>query len=245
MRGRAADRPASVSGPSPFTRCRTAFGDVESPAHGLQSRVTSCYAGGVSGAGESVAIRLATTADAVAIVEIYNREVMQTTATFDLVPRTIEQQQEWLAARSGAFAAIVAVDEARRVVGFASLSPYKERAAYRTTVEDSVYVHQDFTGPRYRQGVARTARRGRPRVGVPLDDRTDRGQRRRVAGAPRQLWIRARRHRARGRPQVQPLAVRRRHAADALARKTTTTPPPVGSSASWLLVVGREGFEPP
>ena len=81
-----------------------------------------------------------------AIAEIYNREVMQTTATFDLVPRTIEQQQEWLAARSGAFAAIVAVDETRRVVGFASLSPYKERAAYRTTVEDSVYVHQDFTG---------------------------------------------------------------------------------------------------
>ena len=26
------------------------------------------------------------------------------------------------------------------VIGFASLSPYKERAAYRTTVEDSVYV---------------------------------------------------------------------------------------------------------
>ena len=32
------------------------------------------------------------------------------------------------------------------VVGFASLSPYKERAAYRTTVEDSVYVHRSHTG---------------------------------------------------------------------------------------------------
>lgn len=100
----------------------------------------------MSNAGESVTVRLATTADAAAIAEIYNREVMQTTATFDLVPRTIEQQQEWLVARSGAFAAIVAVDETRRVVGFASLSPYKERAAYRTTVEDSVYVHRDYTG---------------------------------------------------------------------------------------------------
>ena len=100
----------------------------------------------MSAPGETITIRLATTADAVAIAEIYNREVMQTTATFDLVPRTIEQQQEWLAARSGAFAAIVAIDESRRLVGFASLSPYKERAAYRTTVEDSVYVHQDCTG---------------------------------------------------------------------------------------------------
>jgi phosphinothricin acetyltransferase len=97
--------------------------------------------------GVSIAIRLATSADAGPIAEIYNREVTGSTATFDLVPRTLEQQQEWLAARSGAFAAIVAFEvDTRRVVGFASLSPYKERAAYRTTVEDSVYVHRDHTG---------------------------------------------------------------------------------------------------
>jgi phosphinothricin acetyltransferase len=94
-----------------------------------------------------VTVRPATVADAGAIVEIYNREVTETTATFDLVPRTLEEQQAWLSARSGAFAAIVGVDVAsRRVVGFAALSPYKERAAYRTTVEDSVYVHRDFNG---------------------------------------------------------------------------------------------------
>jgi L-amino acid N-acyltransferase YncA len=91
-----------------------------------------------------VTIRIATLADAAAIADIYNREVVESTATFDLVPRTLADQQEWLSARSGAFAAIVAVDDAtRQVVGFASLSPYKERAAYRTTVEDSVYVHRD------------------------------------------------------------------------------------------------------
>src|SRR5690606_23660718 len=31
-------------------------------------------------------------------------------------------------------------------LGFASLSPYKERAAYRTTVEDSVYVDREAAG---------------------------------------------------------------------------------------------------
>jgi phosphinothricin acetyltransferase len=94
-----------------------------------------------------VTLRLATVADAAAIVGIYNRAVTETTATFDLVPRTLDQQEEWIAARSGAFAAIVAVDiESRSVVGFASLSPYKGRAAYNTTVEDSVYVHRDFGG---------------------------------------------------------------------------------------------------
>jgi L-amino acid N-acyltransferase YncA len=93
----------------------------------------------------AVTIRLAGAADAQAIVDIYNREVLETTATFDLVPRTLQQQQEWLAVRSGAFAAIVAVEPvSRRVIGFAALSPYKERAAYRTTVEDSIYVHPEF-----------------------------------------------------------------------------------------------------
>jgi L-amino acid N-acyltransferase YncA len=94
-----------------------------------------------------VVVRPAKVSDAAAIAEIYNREVTQTTATFDLVPRTLEAQQEWLADRSGAFAAIVGVEpQSRQVVGFASLSPYKERAAYRTTVEDSIYVHRDFGG---------------------------------------------------------------------------------------------------
>lgn len=90
-------------------------------------------------------IRLATGADAEAIRTIYNHEVMHTTATFDLVPRSLGDQQQWIAARSGAFAALVAVDD-DVVVGFGSLSPYKERAGYRTSVEDSVYVHSDHQG---------------------------------------------------------------------------------------------------
>ena len=88
----------------------------------------------------NVSLRPATLADAERISQIYNHEVMHTTATFDLVPRSIDEQRRWLAERSGAFAAIVAVDGDGLVVGFGSLSPYKERAAYRTSVENSVYV---------------------------------------------------------------------------------------------------------
>ena len=60
-------------------------------------------------------------------------------------------EKRWIADRNGAFAAIVAVDPADptgEVVGFGSLSPYKERAAYRTSVEDSVYVRRDRGGQR-------------------------------------------------------------------------------------------------
>lgn len=106
----------------------------------------------VSNAVPTIMLRLATSADAEQIRQIYNHEVMHTTATFDLVPRSLPEQQEWLADRSGAFATIVAVDTTGGdVVGFGALSPYKERAAYRTSVENSVYVRRD----RHSQGIGR------------------------------------------------------------------------------------------
>jgi phosphinothricin acetyltransferase len=74
-------------------------------------------------------VRLATLDDAEAIRAIYNREVTGSTVTFDLVPRTLAEQRAWLRAHSGA--------------------PYRERPAYATTVEDSVYVRHDAR----RQGV--------------------------------------------------------------------------------------------
>jgi phosphinothricin acetyltransferase len=92
-----------------------------------------------------VSIRLATVDDAEAIRSIYNVEVTTATVTFDLEPRSLETQRDWLAARSGAHSAIVAVADGQ-VIGFASLSPWKDRPAYRTSVEDSVYVHRDHQG---------------------------------------------------------------------------------------------------
>ncbi len=99
----------------------------------------------------AVALRPATLADAAAIATIYNHEVENTTATFDLVPRTLAEQEKWLADRTGAFSAIVAVNAEGEVLGFGALSPYKERAAYRTSVEDSVYVDRSLS----RRGIGR------------------------------------------------------------------------------------------
>jgi len=88
-------------------------------------------------------IRDALASDAAALLRIYNREVLETTATLDAEPRTLEQQLRWLAQRSGGHVVIV-VEVAGTVAGFASLSPFKDRAAYRPTVENSVYVDRDF-----------------------------------------------------------------------------------------------------
>lgn len=84
-------------------------------------------------------LRLAASGDAEAIRAIYNREVTGGTATFDVVPRTAAEQLAWLARHQGAHPAVVAVD-GETVLGFGSLSPFRDRHAYATTVEDSVYV---------------------------------------------------------------------------------------------------------
>jgi len=98
-----------------------------------------------------VEIRAATVDDAEAIREIYNQEVLTSIVTFDLVPRTASEQQAWITDRSGAHAAIVATD-GDDIIGFGSLSPYRSRSGYSTSVEDSVYVHRDHQG----RGVGRS-----------------------------------------------------------------------------------------
>lgn len=94
----------------------------------------------------SVTVRLAEPRDAEAIRDIYNAEVLGSTVTFDMVARTLDDQLSWLTAHSGGHPAVVATDETGTVLGFGSLSPYRSRPAYSTTVEDSVYVHADARG---------------------------------------------------------------------------------------------------
>jgi len=95
-------------------------------------------------------LRQARLDDAEAVRQIYNAEVQTSTVTFDIVPRSLDEQRRYLSDRSGAHAVIVAEDE-RAVVGYGALSPWRSKPAYATSVEDSVYVHRDHQG----QGMGR------------------------------------------------------------------------------------------
>lgn len=94
----------------------------------------------------TVTVRLAERRDAERIRTIYNVEVAESTVTFDLVPRTLDEQVAWIDEHAGGHPAVVAVDEAGQVVGFGCLSPYRPRPAYAPTVEDSVYVDRAWRG---------------------------------------------------------------------------------------------------
>ena len=93
----------------------------------------------------AIRLRAARLDDAEAIRQIYNAEVTTSTVTFDIAPRTLDEQRRYLTERTGAHAVVVAED-AGEVVGFGALSTWRSKAAYSTSVEDSVYVHRDHQG---------------------------------------------------------------------------------------------------
>jgi len=91
-------------------------------------------------------VRLAAPADAEALRLIYNAEVVGSTATFDLRPRSVDEQAAWMVEHQGTYPVVVAVDDAGTVLGFGSLSSYRDRPSYSTTVENSVYVDTGTRG---------------------------------------------------------------------------------------------------
>ena len=92
-----------------------------------------------------IQIRDATSADAPAISAIYNHYVGVSTCTYDETNERLEDRILWLSSHDEMHPVIVACDRdahgAERVLGWASLSHFRSRCAYRHTVENSVYIH--------------------------------------------------------------------------------------------------------
>ena len=88
-----------------------------------------------------IAIRLVRRADLPALLEIYNHYVVHTPITFDLEPRTLAQRQEWLDqfAATGRYRCFVA-DRGGQPIGWACSARFKEKEAYATSIETSIYL---------------------------------------------------------------------------------------------------------
>src|SRR5438093_12389532 len=92
-----------------------------------------------------VVVRLATEGDVSAILAIYNERIVNSVATFDTEPQTLEEKLAWFRETQHPYAVLVAERDAE-VVGWACLRPFRSKAAYRFATENSVYVHQGFLG---------------------------------------------------------------------------------------------------
>lgn len=91
-------------------------------------------------------IRLIAKDDVFACLSIYNYEVEYGVATLDLEPRTLEEWHEWYNAHSDEQHPIIVGTIDDVVVGYASLSPYRLKDAFKSTVELSIYIHQNYRG---------------------------------------------------------------------------------------------------
>jgi phosphinothricin acetyltransferase len=100
-----------------------------------------------------IQVRLAVEADAEALAAIYGHHVLHGLGTFEEDPPSpAEMDRRRRAIEAHGLPHFVA-EEAGHVVGFAYAAPFRARAAYRYTVEDSVYVAPDRLG----RGVGRAA----------------------------------------------------------------------------------------
>ncbi|CAN5364045.1 GNAT family N-acetyltransferase [soil metagenome] len=93
------------------------------------------------------AIRDATLADMPYVREIYNHYVANTVVTFDEDAMSLKEWRAkftWVSRLQLPF--LVAVSPTATVIGFAYVSPWKQKAAYRRTVEDSIYLGPAATG---------------------------------------------------------------------------------------------------
>jgi len=85
-------------------------------------------------------LRDATPDDLEAINEIYNHFVGYCTCTYQEKPESIEDRRHWFASHDAQHPVLVGEIDGK-VVGWASLSRFHARSAYRYTVEDSIYIH--------------------------------------------------------------------------------------------------------
>ena len=92
-------------------------------------------------------IREARPADLPSVREIYNHYVRNSTVTFDERPITLaELKRKFSRMTERRMPFIVAESGGGEILGYAYVYPWKEKAAYRFTVENSIYLGPAATG---------------------------------------------------------------------------------------------------
>jgi len=94
----------------------------------------------------SESVRPACHSDLEALTALYNHYIETSPATFDIEPKSLEDRAEWMGhyATTGRHRMLVAELEGV-LVGYATTSQFRVKAAYDSSVETSIYLAPDRT----------------------------------------------------------------------------------------------------
>lgn len=91
-------------------------------------------------------IREATPDDMAGVARVYEPQVLYRTATFEEVPPSAQDMRDRLKAVQDAGLAWLVAERAGQIIGYAYAGPHRPRAAYRYTIETSVYLDDTAQG---------------------------------------------------------------------------------------------------
>lgn len=95
-------------------------------------------------------IRQATAADVPAILEIFNDNILHSTAIYMYKEQTLDQRMQWFDSKQKNGEPLFVFDIDGEVAGYATYGAFRAYPAYQYTVEHSVYVHKNH----YKKGIA-------------------------------------------------------------------------------------------
>src|SRR3954463_7798534 len=79
-------------------------------------------------------------------LEIYNDVILNTTAVYEYEPHTLEMRKRWFETKQQQGFPVFVAEEDTAIVGFSSFGPFRAWAAYKYSVENSVYVKASERG---------------------------------------------------------------------------------------------------
>ncbi|WP_072945683.1 GNAT family N-acetyltransferase [Flavobacterium granuli] len=93
-----------------------------------------------------IKIRPAVFSDLDTILEIINHQILNSTSIYDYEPRDFETQKLWFEKKQELNFPVIVAEYENSPIGYATYGTFREKEAYRFTVEHSVYVAEEFMG---------------------------------------------------------------------------------------------------
>jgi L-amino acid N-acyltransferase len=93
-----------------------------------------------------IQVRNATEKDLPAILTIYNDVIINTTAVYDYEPHTLEMRKAWFDTKKEQGFPVFVAEGNGKLLGLSSIGPFRAWAAYKFSVENSVYVASEVRG---------------------------------------------------------------------------------------------------